>query len=240
MSYVHDIHLDLDYDPAAFAAAVADIRMLFRRTELPVVGPTGRPATTPVLEDDYIGFNGINRDCTCDPHAPWYHSRDEYCTLVGCGTLYPGPNNDGEQPFVMDLTRGPLRGAPRSRGRHWFDCKTRLKPYDQAVMLAMIPLKHHLGEQIDLHSKGSWTMWEVSDRVMVSGRRGWSTSSVVALYEHVFPERAPVRNILSHEVDGWPLRALGRQLDSTTGASHVRDHMERGPRDDRQDYLGEP
>ena len=237
MSYVHDIHLDLDYDPVALAAAVADVRTLFRRTELPVVGPTGRLATTPVLEDDQIAFNGINRDCTCDPDAPWYHCRDEYCMVVGCGAPDPGPNNDGGQPFVMDLTRGPLRGAPRSRGRHWFDCKTRLKPYDQAVMLAMIPLKHHLGEQIDLHTKGSWAMWEVRDLVMVSGRRGWSSSSVVALYEHVFPERAPVKNILSHEVDGRPLRALGRQRDSTITGTHGYDHFDRG---DRQNFLGEP
>ena len=240
MSYVHDMHLDLDYDPAAFAAAVADIRTLFRRSELPVVGPTGRPATTPVLEDDYIGFNGINRDCTCDPHAPWYHSRDEYCMFVDCGAFDPGPNNDGGEPFVMDLTRGPLRGAPRSRGRHWFDCKTRLKPYDQAVMLAMIPLKRHLGEQIDLYTKGSWPMWEVGDSLIAVGRSGWSSSSVVALYEHVLPERAPVKNILSHEADGWPLRALGLQRDSTTGGTHGCDHFERGDRCDRQNYLGDP
>ena len=199
MSYVHDIHLDLDYDPAAFAAAVEDIRTLFRRAELPVVGPTSRPATTPVLEDDFIGFNGINRDCTCDPDAPWYHSRDEYCVFVGCGAFGSGPNDDGGQPFVMDLTRGPLRGASPSRGRHWFDCKTRRQPYDLAVMLAMVPLKHHLGEQVDLLTKGAWSLWEVRNSLIASGRRGWSTASVVALYEHVFPERAPVRNILSHE-----------------------------------------
>ena len=43
MGYAHDIDMDLDYDRAAFAAAVADIGTLFRRSELPIVGPSGRP-----------------------------------------------------------------------------------------------------------------------------------------------------------------------------------------------------
>ena len=68
MSYVHDILLDMDFDRAALAAAVEDIRTLFRRTELPVVGPSGRPGTLPVLEDDFIGFNGRNRGCTSQIH----------------------------------------------------------------------------------------------------------------------------------------------------------------------------
>ena len=88
MGYVRDIHMDLDYDRAAFAAAVADIRTLFRRCELPVVGPSGRPGTTPVLDDDFIGFNGINHDCTCDPHAPGYHGL-QTCWLAGCETSGP-------------------------------------------------------------------------------------------------------------------------------------------------------
>ena len=61
------------FDRTAFAAAVADIRTLFRRAELPVVGPSGRLGTLPVLEDDFIGFNGRNQGCTCDPEGPRYH-----------------------------------------------------------------------------------------------------------------------------------------------------------------------
>ena len=55
MSYVHDIHLDLDYDRNAFAAAVEDIRTLFGRSDLPVVGPSSRPGSQPLLDDDFIG-----------------------------------------------------------------------------------------------------------------------------------------------------------------------------------------
>ena len=76
MSYVHDVFLDMDFDRAAFAAAVEDIRTLFRRAELPVVGPSGRPLTPPILEDDFIAFNGRNRGCTCDPEGLHYHNWD--------------------------------------------------------------------------------------------------------------------------------------------------------------------
>ena len=51
----------MNIDRTAFAAAVADIRELFRRSELRIAGPSGRPATMPVLDDDLIGFNSVNR-----------------------------------------------------------------------------------------------------------------------------------------------------------------------------------
>ena len=97
----------------------------------------------------------------------------------------------------MDLKRESRRKLSTLDDRYWFDCKTRRKPYDQAVMLAMVALKHHLGEQIELHTKGSWYRWTDDDPL--STWDGWSSSSVVALYEYVFPERAPVKNILSYE-----------------------------------------
>ena len=198
MGYVHDIHLDRDFDRTAFASAIRDIRELFRRSELSVVGPSGRPGTTPVLDDDYIGFNGTNHDCTCEPDAPWYHSHWD-CLFVGTNCFAAIPNNDGGQPFIMDVAREPRRTVWTSDDRYWFYCKTRRKPYDQAVMLAMIALKHHLGEQIELDTKGSWHLWVVDNSLITSGVPGWSLRSVVALYEHVFPDRAPVQNILSYE-----------------------------------------
>ena len=101
ISYVHTILLDMDFDRAAFVAAVQDIKTLFRRTELPVVGPSGRPGTLPVLEDDFIGFNGRNRGCICNPEDPRYHDWSP-CGFEHCS----GPfldDGDGWSPFVMDL-----------------------------------------------------------------------------------------------------------------------------------------
>jgi len=155
MGYIHDIHLDLDYDPAAFAAAVADIRTLFRRTELPVVGPSGRPTTLPVLDEDLTGFNGVNLNCTCDPSDP------DYNRLRRCwnGTCYSaGVNSVVGQPFVIDLRPGQRSRISPSSGRYWFDCKTHRRQYDQAVMVAMVALKHHLGDQVEMHSKRRWDL----------------------------------------------------------------------------------
>lgn len=78
----HGLHprhiLYIDCDRTAFAAAVSDIRTLFRRAEFPIAGPSARPGTTPVLDADFIGFNGVNQNCVCDPD---YHGLDVgwYC-----------------------------------------------------------------------------------------------------------------------------------------------------------------
>ena len=200
MSYVHDILLDIDFDRAAFAAAVEDIRTLFRRAELPVVGPSGRPGTLPVLEDDFIGFNGRNQGCTCDPEGPRYRDWSP-CRFGACS----GPlldDGDGGQPFVVDLKPDHPWGVSTLEGRYWFDCKTRRKPYDLAVMLAMIALKYRLGEQLDLKSRGRWAIEWNRTGGLFERSAGWSSSSPVDLYEHIFPERAPVQNILSIEGEG--------------------------------------
>lgn len=42
MGYVHDIHLDLDYEREALVAAVAEMRTLFRQTELPIAELLGK------------------------------------------------------------------------------------------------------------------------------------------------------------------------------------------------------
>ena len=204
MTYAHDLFLDLDFDRTAFAAAVEDIRTLFRRTELPVVGLSGRPGTQPRLDDDCIGFNGINYDCTCDPGAPDYHDLLPCPPLARCSPVYP--RNDGGDygvGFRMDLTPPEqTRHNLVFEGKLWFEFSTRRRAYDQAVMLALAALKHHLGDQAEIHSKAAWWMWEASNIVLFAWGAGWSSSSVVSMYKHVFPDRAPVRNILTCEGDG--------------------------------------
>ena len=197
MGYAHDIFLDIDYDRTAFAAAVSDIRTLFRRAELPIPGPGGRPGTTPVLDADFVGFNGVNQNCVCDPD---YHGLDG-CWNATCWSFHRGENVG--QPFVIDLKPDRPYGITQMDGRYWIDCKTRHKPYDQAVMLAMIALKHHLGDQVEMHSKGRWDVqWSLGgspwDRFA-----GRNLPGPIDIYEHVFPDRAPVANILACEGDGW-------------------------------------
>ena len=74
MGYAHDILLHRNFDRKDFVAATADIRTLLGRLEIPLAGPTGRPETLPVVEDDLIAFNGVNHACVCDPEDPEFHT----------------------------------------------------------------------------------------------------------------------------------------------------------------------
>ena len=200
MSYAHSIYLDLDFDRAAFAAAVSDVRTLFRRSELQIAGPSGRPATMPILDDDFIGFNGVNSSCTCDPGGPDYHGLRS-CRHTTCRATHF--TNDCGQPFVIDLRPDRPHGISELRGRYRIDCKTYRKPYDRAVMLAMIALRHHLGAQAEMNSNGRWSVEWGHGSGPWDGLTGRRPPGPVDIYEHVFPDRAPVANVLAHEGAGW-------------------------------------
>lgn len=159
MTYAHYLFLDPDFDRVAFTAAVDDIRTLFRRTELPVMGLSGRPGTLPMLEDDVIAFNGINHDCNCDPQSPDYHDLFHCGPTTRCSLVHPrNDGNDRGLGFRMDLKPERAGHMQTLEGKLWFDFPTRRRAYDQAVMLALVALKHHLGDQAEIHSKGMWSM----------------------------------------------------------------------------------
>ena len=191
MSYAHDLHLYPDFDRRAFAMAVEDVRTLVARTEISIVGPEGRPHSFPIFDNDRIAFNGLNRNCVCPPGMP----EDKFCPPE-CDVSYPH-RNDSFQAFSVDVrphmvvpTRFHLRGPEV----YWFDCKTRRRPYDLLVMAALIALKHHLGDSMIAESSGRWKYEWKYRRGFPEGARG--------VYEHVFPDRAPVQNILDFEGDG--------------------------------------
>ena len=203
MGYVHDVILDKNCDPAAFADAVKDVRTLVRRIEIPIVGPSGNPSSRPVIEDDRIEFNGVNFGCVC----PIESTRDvEY---FRCGKeCYSNLNGDDEsgQPFRVSVNPEPgmysrkLYRMPNDRLGYWFDCKTRRHRYDLLVMVSLIALKHHLGKAISVTSKARWP-WEWS----VGPGSFWSDNpnpGAIQVYEHVFPDRAPVQDILDNN-DYW-------------------------------------
>ena len=69
--------------------------------------------------------------------------------------------------------------------------------------MSMIALKHHLEDSIELSSKGNWAYhwgagYELAGRPPKRVRSG-----AVEVYEHIFPERAPVQNILARESIGF-------------------------------------
>ena len=199
MSYGHSIYLDTDFDRAAMGAAFLDIRELIARTEIKVVGPEGRPKSLPVIKDGFVAFNGINHNCVCDESNDRYH--ELYICSRGC---WSGDRwrDDSCVPFWIDIRPEELEKDwyyNTYGNRYCIDCTTRRKPYDKMVMMAMIAVKHHLGDAAKMHSKGRWDIeWSIG--------AGFSTPKTepgaIATYEHVFPNRAPVPNILSYEGDG--------------------------------------
>ena len=199
MGYGHYIHLNREFDRSAFATAVEDIRSLIRSSEIEVVGSWGRPDTMPILEDDYVSFNGVNYNCICSPEDPEYHCTRKLCA-VECTVWRDGSG----QAFTADVrSDAPL--SPFHEGLYWFDCKTHRRPYDLVVMMAMIALKHHLGDSVVMRSKGRWRReWgghcRRPDRSWWPGR---DRPNPIEIYEHVFPERAPVQNILEEPRDDY-------------------------------------
>ena len=188
MGYSHWINLSKDFDRTAFAAAVDDISTLIRRTEIKVAGPEGRPNSLPILEPDRVEFNGVNHNCVCGKG-----DSEELC-LAEC--LIDNRRDHSCEIFYMDVRPAVLLEHRLYRGAYAFDCKTNRLPYDKMVMLAMIALKHHLGDSLTAGTKGRWAYeWGAGSQ--------WSSvrlqGGAVAIYEHVFPERAPVQNFMVWE-----------------------------------------
>ena len=134
MSYCHDIHLDSDFDRAAFVAAAKDIRTLIRRSESEVVGPSGRPNSLPIVEDFRIAYNGVNQNCICGSSEP---ERRPLCPRE-C-RKYHRWGSDAGQPFVVDVSSTAYLSRLH-KGYYWFDCKTGRKPYDKLVKMSMMAL----------------------------------------------------------------------------------------------------
>ena len=199
MSYWHDILLDRDFDRAAFASATRDIRTLMRRTEIKVVGPLGQPYSLPIVEDERIEFNGVNQDCVCGIGD---YEMGKSCTFE-CRASFLR-SGDAGQAFTMDVRpKQCLKMYSYRDGVLWFDCKTRHKPYDEMVKMCMIVLKYHLGDSIVLHSKGNWAYHWGAGHERPGQTPTRLPGGAVEVYEHVFPERAPVQNILDSESIGF-------------------------------------
>ncbi len=197
MSYCHDIHLDSDFDRAAFVAAAKDIRTLIRRSEIEVVGPSGRPNSLPIVEDFRIAYNGVNQNCVCGSSEP---ERRPLCPRE-CRKHHRW-GSDAGQPFVVDVSSTAYLSRLH-KGYYWFDCKTGRKPYDKLVKMSMMALKHHLEDSIKLSSHGNWSYdWGAGYELTGQAPRR-TPGGAVEVYEHIFPERAPVKNILASESIGW-------------------------------------
>ncbi len=101
------------------------------------------------------------------------------------GVLFNGLGDLSHEPCVVLVT---VESRPWEMGSDPWSfrfCKTERKPYDAVVVACLLAAKHRLGEHIRIESDGEWDPdW------LQGAKRG--LPSGVALYESVFPERAPV------------------------------------------------
>lgn len=192
----YDIDMYLDFDHAAFNAAVEDVGTLIRRSEAPVAGTSGKPSTLPILEDEIFELNWVNRSCRCP--APKLEKRIKRCR-GGCNPEYYRVvyDDDGYQAFIVNVNdnRYILCIGLDSTFVHCLYCSTCYKPYDKVAMLAIPELKQHMGASISLKTKASWSKFGVG-----SYSENPVPNSPLAIYDHVFPDRAPVKNILDFDV----------------------------------------
>ena len=190
MGYYHSMTLDKGFDRAAFAAAVEDIRTLIDCAGVPIAGPFGSPGSLPILEEALIAFNGVNDNCVCTVShwGFWPHQSQCYS-----GSLV----DDSCEAFLVDV-RSETYTDRHDETRYSFDWKTDYKPYDLVVMLAMVALKHHLGDSSVMESKGPWHCWQYGTGYWRENPR----NCAVGIYERAFPDRAPLQNILNEE-DDW-------------------------------------
>ena len=76
----------------------------------------------PVLEDNYIGFNGINRTCVCDSDD---HGLED-CLNASC--LSDRRGDDSHQPFEIDLESDRRWRPSKPPTSFGFSCKTNRSP----------------------------------------------------------------------------------------------------------------
>ena len=85
-----------------------------------------------------------------------------------------GIGDESNETFLIDADRPG-----------WDFCKTARKPYDSVVAACLLAAKHHLPDHFQLSSDGSW------DDEWTNGASD-GCPPPVALYERIFPDRAPL------------------------------------------------
>ena len=186
--YGHSIYLHKDFSRAAFAAASADIRTLIRRVEFSLVGPWGKRGTLPIVDHDRIGFNDINQNCACAGQE----TQDASPCPPAClpGGEYP---NEAWGLWLDFRTSTPMESWFPHHDAWWFECNTERRPYDKVVMLALLALKHHLGQSAEVTSRGRWSIewgasydWPPSQRYRRVPQGLWKRMSMSSRTEHQY------------------------------------------------------
>lgn len=144
MGYAHSWKRPFEIEPWRFRAIVSDFGELLPTLERRGIVLAGGLGEGPPRLDEYeICFNG------------------------------PAQPLDGRRETAHETFSFPRRVVRRVEhggvsGHTWDSCKTNGKPYDLAVMVALVVANEHLGSEIDIESSGSHENWSRARRLCKS------------------------------------------------------------------------
>ena len=177
MGYGHQFATDKTLDPENFLKVVEDFRKLLKPLEhlgVKLAGPVGEGE--PILDHDYIGFNGM-KNCghqkrilgLASPSpgskgiaSPKQADQEVIETLGYIGSKTNTRVCDGDCSYEsLSLIQNNKSEHEDPEFKKIFDStKTNYKPYDLAVTACLIIAKHHLKDQIYITSDGKQENWE--------------------------------------------------------------------------------
>ena len=121
---------------------------------------------------------------------------DETITFNGIG-------HDSHEAFNYPPV--PWLAEPPYNSADLFDfCKTGRKPYDAAVVAVMLAIKHHMGDDVTLHTD-ALPDYDDDEELMAKG---------LALYRNAFPDR-----LLNDWLPVFTKEARPRQYDTSSRSS---------------------
>ncbi len=175
MSYGHSWHRPRALDARLFQRVVQDARVVaraLREHDAPLAGPGGKGE--PVFDLQCITFNG-QRNC---PHAvnpsirqPWpdpdasgvaHDDEDPVLGVWSGATILASRACEGRcdhDTFVLERVLPEHAVSYRLDGLLSGYCRTNFKPYDLGVTCVLLVLKHHLGDEVKVHSEGLDAQW---------------------------------------------------------------------------------
>jgi hypothetical protein len=183
MGYTHYMHIkyneDKELDAQKFAKAVNDFKTLMPKMEhLGIKLADGDGEGVPELTNDMIRFNGA-RNCGHEKHKLGLLWPSDNAQGVAISSKQKGEVIDGTwiagltvnsrvcdgdcsyETYEVKRVLDAVMGYPfMDNGIYFSFCKTNYKPYDFAVNVACIILRHYFPNNIKVSSDGELQQWQ--------------------------------------------------------------------------------
>lgn len=177
MGYTHYWRRETTIDAETFKQIKDDFEKLlplFKVLSIPLAGGMGDGE--PVITDERIWFNGLTNcgHARKDLGIAWPSDKTKFGTAPdrdgaidgawGWGVTLNQRTCDGDcshETFSFPIEMKPRDyQEPDKNGRYFNFTKTAFKPYDLAVNVCLIIIKHHLGDKIVVSSDGEMKEWQ--------------------------------------------------------------------------------